>query len=95
MCKPKSKLLSSFLLPFVCFPPKGKQIIHPGQIKVVQEEFSPSPERVTWAADLIAAFEQHQKLGKGAFTFRGSMIDMPLLKQAQNIVALAASVADK
>ncbi|XP_029112515.1 citramalyl-CoA lyase, mitochondrial [Scleropages formosus] len=72
----------------------GKQVIHPNQIKVVQEEFSPSPERVKWAQDLIAAFAEHQKLGKGAFTFQGSMIDMPLLKQAQNIVTLAASVAD-
>ncbi|KPP56812.1 hypothetical protein Z043_125531 [Scleropages formosus] len=74
---------------------EGKQVIHPNQIKVVQEEFSPSPERVKWAQDLIAAFAEHQKLGKGAFTFQGSMIDMPLLKQAQNIVTLAASVADK
>ncbi|XP_035249143.1 citramalyl-CoA lyase, mitochondrial [Anguilla anguilla] len=71
----------------------GKQVIHPNQVKAVQEEFSPSPERVEWAQQLIAAFEEHQKLGKGAFTFRGSMIDMPSLKQAQNIVAMAAVVA--
>ncbi|KAJ8379219.1 hypothetical protein AAFF_G00223310 [Aldrovandia affinis] len=70
----------------------GKQVIHPNQIKAVQEEFSPSPERVKWAQDLISAFEEQQKLGKGAFTFCGSMMDMPSLKQAQNIVTLAAAV---
>ncbi|KAL2081319.1 hypothetical protein ACEWY4_023172 [Coilia grayii] len=70
----------------------GKQVIHPNQIKAVQEEFSPSQERICWAQELIAAFEEHQKLGKGAFTFRGSMIDMPSLKQAQNIVTLASAV---
>lgn len=42
----------------------GKQVIHPSQIKVVQEEFAPSPERIKWATELIAAFEEHQKLGK-------------------------------
>lgn len=32
---------------------------------------------------------------QGAFTFQGSMIDMPLLKQAQNIVTLATSIKEK
>uniref|UniRef100_A0A2I3RKH6 Citramalyl-CoA lyase n=2 Tax=Pan troglodytes TaxID=9598 RepID=A0A2I3RKH6_PANTR len=73
----------------------GKQVIHPNQIAVVQEQFSPSPEKVKWAEELIAAFKEHQQLGKGAFTFQGSMIDMPLLKQAQNTVTLATSIKEK
>nr|KAF6373279.1 citramalyl-CoA lyase [Pipistrellus kuhlii] len=73
----------------------GKQVIHPNQIAAVQEQFSPSPEKIKWAEELIAAFQEHQQLGKGAFTFRGSMIDMPLLKQAQNIVTLATSIREK
>ncbi len=52
---------------FVCFC-AGKQVIHPGQIQAVQEEFSPSPERVEWAKELIAAFDQHQKEGKVTVT---------------------------
>eukprot|EP00074_Homo_sapiens_P097225 XP_016875892.1 citramalyl-CoA lyase, mitochondrial isoform X4 [Homo sapiens] len=73
----------------------GKQVIHPNQIAVVQEQFSPSPEKIKWAEELIAAFKEHQQLGKGAFTFQGSMIDMPLLKQAQNTVTLATSIKEK
>uniref|UniRef100_A0A9J8CDA0 Citramalyl-CoA lyase, mitochondrial n=1 Tax=Cyprinus carpio carpio TaxID=630221 RepID=A0A9J8CDA0_CYPCA len=73
----------------------GKQVIHPNQIKVVQDEFAPSPKRIKWATELIAAFHEHQKLGKGAFTFHGSMIDMPSLKQAQNIVMMASTVQGK
>ncbi|XP_006141617.1 citramalyl-CoA lyase, mitochondrial [Tupaia chinensis] len=73
----------------------GKQVIHPNQIAVVQEQFSPSPEKIKWAEELMAAFKEHQRLGKGAFTFRESMIDMPLLKQAQNIVTLATSIKEK
>lgn len=73
----------------------GKQVIHPNQIAVVQEQFSPSPEKIKWAQELMSAFEEHQRLGKGAFTFRGSMIDMPLLKQARNIVTLATAIKKK
>ncbi|KAK7882365.1 hypothetical protein WMY93_028539 [Mugilogobius chulae] len=73
----------------------GKQVIHPGQVAAVQEEFSPSPDKIQWATELIAAFEQHQKEGKGAFTFRGSMIDMPSLRQAQNIITLSAAVSSR
>ncbi|XP_054642927.1 citramalyl-CoA lyase, mitochondrial [Dunckerocampus dactyliophorus] len=73
----------------------GKQVIHPGQVHAVQEEFSPSQQRVQWATELIAAFQQHQKDGKGAFTFHGSMIDMPSLKQAKNIVTLSAAMPQK
>ncbi|KAM5275343.1 citramalyl-CoA lyase, mitochondrial isoform 2-T2 [Hipposideros larvatus] len=42
----------------------GKQVIHPNQIAVVQEQFSPSPEKIKWAEELIAAFKEHQELGK-------------------------------
>ncbi|XP_061580644.1 citramalyl-CoA lyase, mitochondrial [Cololabis saira] len=70
----------------------GKQVIHPLQVQVVQQEFSPSQDQVRWAEELITAFREHQEEGKGAFTFRGSMIDMPSLKQAENIVALSAAV---
>uniref|UniRef100_A0A8D0CAX0 Citramalyl-CoA lyase, mitochondrial n=1 Tax=Salvator merianae TaxID=96440 RepID=A0A8D0CAX0_SALMN len=73
----------------------GKQVIHPNQITVVQEQFSPSPEKIKWAEELITAFEEHQCIGKGAFTFRGSMIDMPLLRQAQNTVTLATAIKKK
>lgn len=48
----------------MCVVCTGKQVIHPGQIQAVQEEFSPSPERVQWAKELISAFNQHQKEGK-------------------------------
>ncbi len=69
----------------------GKQVIHPGQVPVVQAAFSPSPEKVEWATQLIAEFRQHERTGKGAFNFRGSMIDMPLVKQAQSIVDMMES----
>ena len=42
----------------------GKQVIHPSQIPIVQEAFSPSSEQIEWATALIQAFEEHQNSGK-------------------------------
>lgn len=42
----------------------GKQVIHPNQVPVVQEAFSPSPQQTEWAQGLIQAFHQHQTSGK-------------------------------
>ncbi|XP_076039546.1 citramalyl-CoA lyase, mitochondrial-like [Oratosquilla oratoria] len=70
----------------------GKQVIHPGQVTIVQKAYSPSEEKVAWANELVKAFEEHQKEGKGAFTFRGHMIDMPLLLQAKNIIEMVSKV---
>eukprot|EP00914_Ancora_sagittata_P015440 GHVO01030516.1.p1 GENE.GHVO01030516.1~~GHVO01030516.1.p1 ORF type:complete len:250 (+),score=31.70 GHVO01030516.1:43-792(+) len=72
----------------------GKQVIHPSQIPVVQEAFKPSTEKIEWATSMIKAFEEHQESGKGAFTFRGSMIDMPSVLQARNIVEFTEAIGD-
>ena len=71
----------------------GQQVIHPGQIPVVQQAFAPFAENISWATELIHVFQQHQQEGKGAFTFRCHMIDMPLLKHAQNIVDLSKAIS--
>lgn len=42
----------------------GKQIIHPGQIEIVNKAFSPSEEKVQWARDLVNAFEEQERVGK-------------------------------
>ncbi|CAF0858395.1 unnamed protein product [Brachionus calyciflorus] len=70
----------------------GKQVIHPGQVDVCQQAFTPSKERIDWALGLIEAFDQHQKSGAGAFTYKGQMIDMPSLLQAKNILKIVEKV---
>ena len=66
----------------------GKQAIHPDQIPIIQDTFKPSKDKVEWAKELIKQWNQHQKEGKGAFVFKGQMIDKPLLLQAQNIIEI-------
>ena len=66
----------------------GKQCIHPSQIPIVQSAFSPSNEQLEYSRELIRSFAENQNAGKGAFTFKGKMIDRPTLLQAQNVVAM-------
>ena len=71
----------------------GKQVIHPGQVETVQAAFTPSLARLDWANNLMEAFRQNQQEGRGAFTFRGQMIDMPTVMQAQNVLDIYAKSA--
>jgi len=63
----------------------GKISIHPGQIEVINQEFTPSKADGEDALALIAAFEEHAKKGAGAFTWKGQMMDQPHLTRAKKI----------
>lgn len=71
----------------------GKITIHPSQIEIVNNAFTPSQAEIDEANELIAAFEENQKAGKMAFTFKGQMVDVPHLRRAQEIVSMAAQIA--
>ena len=64
----------------------GKQVIHPNQVSVTQEAFTPSDEAIAYAKRVVESFESSQKEGRGAFALDGRMIDMPLLKNAQKVL---------
>ena len=67
----------------------GKQIIHPAQVGPVQTAFTPGAETVAYAKRIVDTFEASQREGKGAYSLDGKMIDMPLLKNAQKVLARA------
>ncbi len=67
----------------------GKQIIHPAQVQPVQEAYTPSDEAVEYARRVVETFDAHQAEGAGAYELDGKMIDMPLLKNAQKVLARA------
>jgi len=46
----------------------GKQCIHPSQVNIVQEAFTPSKTKIEWAHELIEAFTEHQQSGKASYT---------------------------
>lgn len=57
---------------------EGKACIHPNQVEPVNAVYTPTQDEVTYARELVAAFEQAVAEGKGAVAFRGRMIDGPI-----------------
>ena len=71
----------------------GKLAIHPRQVAVIHEAFTPSAVEVDRAQRLIIAFEENQRNGAGAFAFEGKMVDLPLLRAAQRVLQRAGLVS--
>lgn len=70
----------------------GKITIHPSQIEVVNEIFSPSTDDIAESQELLAAFEENRKIGKMAFRFKGRMVDVPHLTRARTVLERALQV---
>jgi citrate lyase subunit beta/citryl-CoA lyase len=68
----------------------GKWCIHPRQIPIANEIFSPSSEEVAWARDVIAAYEAATAGGHGALALDGKMIDAASIRMAERTLAIAA-----
>ena len=74
----------------------GKITIHPDQIPIVNEAFTPSPEEIAESRELLEAFASHQREGRMAFSFKGQMVDVPHRNRARTILERArqAGVAE-
>ena len=71
----------------------GKISIHPNQIAVINEVFTPAPNVVARARALVAAFEEQRARGVYAFRFDGQMVDAPHLAGALKVLARAGEDA--
>lgn len=73
----------------------GKITIHPSQIEIVNEVFSPSAQEIADAEELLAAFDENSKAGRMAFSFRGEMVDVPHLTRARRVLEIARRTGKK
>lgn len=64
----------------------GKWAIHPSQIALANEVFSPSTEAVSEAREILAAMEKAKAEGAGATVYKGRLVDIASIKQAEVIV---------
>jgi citrate lyase subunit beta/citryl-CoA lyase len=61
----------------------GKWCIHPAQVPVVNEVFSPTEAEIAWAKRVAEAYEAAQRTGTGAIALDGKMIDAASIRMAQ------------
>ncbi len=65
---------------------EGKWAIHPSQVPLANEIFSPTEAQLQWAAEIVSEIGKAQASGRGAFSLRGQLIDLAHLKLAHNIL---------
>jgi len=64
----------------------GKGAIHPKQLRVIEECFSPSPPQIEHARRIVAAFEEAET---GLVVIDGKLIEKPVLRKMRRILAIA------
>jgi citrate lyase beta subunit len=62
----------------------GKWCIHPAQIAIVNETFSPTARDVEWAKKVVAAYKEANATGSGSVSVDGHMVDAASIKLARN-----------
>ena len=67
----------------------GKSCVHPSQIALANEVFRPSDEDIAFARRVLDAVQHARAQQVGAFTVEGKMIDVPFIRRAEAIVAVA------
>ncbi|MEE4279915.1 MAG: CoA ester lyase [Halieaceae bacterium] len=67
----------------------GAFCIHPSQVAVLNEMFTPSPDALAEARDIVAAYESALAGGRAAAAFDGRMIDLPVVARARALIARA------
>ncbi|RMF80294.1 MAG: CoA ester lyase [Chloroflexi bacterium] len=73
----------------------GKLAIHPKQVDVIQAVFTPDAESIARAKQLIDAHERQQAAGTGVFALHGKMVDRPMVRAAERVLARARAAGIK
>jgi citrate lyase subunit beta/citryl-CoA lyase len=67
---------------------QGKLCIHPSQVDVINQVFSPKPEEVQRAMRIIEAFEEAEADGQGVLLVDGHFVDYPIVARARRILQI-------
>jgi citrate lyase subunit beta/citryl-CoA lyase len=70
----------------------GKTLIHPDQIALANEVYSPPAAEVEFARKIIAAFDQPENKGKGVINLEGRMVELLHADMARRTVAIADAI---
>ncbi|MEL6680052.1 MAG: L-malyl-CoA/beta-methylmalyl-CoA lyase [Pseudomonadota bacterium] len=71
----------------------GKWAIHPKQVALANAVFTPSQDQITEAREILAAMAEAEKAGQGAAVYKGRLVDLASIRQAEVIVKQAELIA--
>ena len=81
---PESLKINSELSKSVGF--KGKFAIHPLQVEIINECFSPTKKEIDHALEVIRVFEEAAAKGRGSTSLDGQVVDVPVVKRAEALI---------
>ncbi len=70
----------------------GAGCIHPGQVPIVNEEYSPAPEEIAYASRVIVENVTAEAAGRASFSLEGKMIDVPVVERARRLLERHAAI---
>ncbi len=70
----------------------GQVIIHPSHVPVVNDSFTPSSEEIAYYQALLEVMATAEQQGTAAVTYDGGMVDIAMLKTAQQVLTLAHQI---
>ena len=70
----------------------GAGCIHPGQVPIVNREYSPSAEEAAYAKRVIEENAKAEAAGRASFAIDGKMIDVPVVRRAERLLARLAAI---
>jgi citrate lyase subunit beta/citryl-CoA lyase len=68
---------------------EGKLCIHPRQVGIANEVYTPRKEQIDYALRVVEAWERAEREGRGVFTLDGKMVDAPLVAVQQRVLERA------
>jgi malyl-CoA/(S)-citramalyl-CoA lyase len=72
----------------------GKWCIHPDQVPIANEVFTPDEADLSWAREILAANAEAEREGRGSFSLNGQMVDAATLRMARSTLARARPERD-
>ena len=71
----------------------GAGCIHPGQVPIVNQEYSPSAQELELARRIVSENVKAEAAGRASFAIDGKMIDVPVVERARRLISRAAAIA--
>lgn len=70
----------------------GQVVIHPSHVPVLHEVFTPTMDEIRHYQGLLAAMQEAERQGTAAVTYAGGMVDIAMVKTAQQMLAFARAI---
>ena len=70
----------------------GASCIHPAQVPILNQEFSPAADEVAWARRVVEGDTVHEAAGRASWPLDGKMIDVPIVARARKLLERHAAI---